>query len=278
MVWGFCGPRLWSLNDHEVAQACVRAYNDWVVEGWAATDPKRLIPSGIVYMPDPEIAAAEVRRNAARGVRAVSLSENPERLGLPSMHTRHWDPLLAACEETATVINLHLGSSSSRPTASSDAPVLVSSLMWPAHMMCAAAEWVYSEACLRFPNLKLAFSEGGVGWVPVLLQRMERAQRMRGSIMDWSGGDVTPMDVFLRNFWFCAIEEPYSFDQRHRYRIDHVMLESDYPHSDTSWPNTQRAVHDQVESLSSAEVAQVTHLNAAALYGLELPTEPEWVR
>ena len=179
MVWGFCGQKVWGLRDPEAAKACVRAYNDWIAEEWTGRHPDRLIPNQIVYMPDPVLAAEEVRRNAARGFRSVTLSENPERLGLPSIFTKHWDPLLAACEETGTVVNLHLGSSSSRPAASSDTPAAVSSLMWPAHVMCAAAEWVYSQAVLRFPRLRLAFSEGGVGWVPVLLQRMERAHRMR---------------------------------------------------------------------------------------------------
>ncbi len=277
MVWGFCGQRVWGLADPLVAQACVRAYNDWTAEEWAGLYPDRLIPNQIVYLPDPSVAAQEVRRNADRGFRAVSLSENPERLGLASIHTRHWDPLLRACEETDTVINLHLGSSSSRPYASSDAPVAVSSMMWPAHVMCAAAEWVYSQVCLRYPRLRLTFSEGGVGWVPVLLQRMDRAHRMRGEMTGWPSGDLTPMDVFLHNFWFCAIDEPYSFDQRHRFGVDRILLESDYPHSDTSWPHTQDAVHEQIKDLSPEEVALVTHRNAAALYGHPLPTSPEWV-
>ena len=271
MVWGFCGQRLWGMRDRAVAKACVRAYNDWVAEQWAGAHPDRLIPGQIVYLPDPETAAEEVRRNAGRGFRAVSLSENPERLGLPSIHTGHWDPLLDACEETGTVINLHLGSSSSRPPASSDAPVAVSSLMWPAHVMCAAAEWVYSQVCLRFPGLRIVFSEGGIGWVPVLLQRMERAHRMRSDFTGWPPAGPSPMEVFLQNFWFCAIEEPYSFDQRHRFGVDRILLESDYPHSDTTWPDTQQAVHDQVKDLTPSEIAQVTHGNAAALYGHPLP-------
>jgi predicted TIM-barrel fold metal-dependent hydrolase len=270
MVWGFCGQKVWGLRDPAVAQACVRAYNDWIAEDWAGRHPDRLIPNQIVYMPDPLVAAEEVRRNAARGFRSVTLSENPQRLGLPSVFTDHWDPLLDACAETGTVVNLHLGSSSSRPSASDDAPAAVSSLMWPAHVMCAAAEWVYSQAVLRFPQLRLAFSEGGVGWVPVLLQRMERAHRSRGEMM-WPDVDVTPMDVLLGSCWFCAIEEPYSFDQRYRIGVEHILLESDYPHSDTSWPDTQIAMAEQLKDLPPDEVDLVTHRNAADLYGHPVP-------
>jgi predicted TIM-barrel fold metal-dependent hydrolase len=276
MLWGFCGQRVWRHRDADVGKACVRAYNDWVAEEWAGAEPERLIPNQIVYMPDPEAAAAEVYRNAERGFRALSLSENPEWLGLPSMHTRHWDPLLAACAATGTVINLHLGSSSARPRASSDLPGNATALLWPAQSMCSAAEWVYSQVCLRFPSLRFVISEGGVGWVPVLLQRMERSERMRAS-REWPSPGPSPMDVFLENFWFCAIEEPYSFDQRHRFRMDRILLETDYPHPDTSWPDSQQAVHEQVADLSPREIAMVTHENAAALFGHVLPTDPAWL-
>jgi predicted TIM-barrel fold metal-dependent hydrolase len=256
--------------------ACVRAYNDWIADEWAGRHPDRLIPNQIAYLPDPALAAAEVIRNAERGFKSVTLSENPEWLGLPSIHTRHWDPLLAACEETGTVINLHLGSSSTRPATSSDAPVWVSHLLWPAHVMGAAAEWVYSQACIRFPGLRLVFSEGGIGWVTMLLERMERAFRDRSATIDWPVGEVTPMDIVHRNLWFCAIEEPYSFEQLGHIGVDRILLESDYPHADTSWPRTQDAVHEQVRALSPADVAKVTHRNAADLYRHPLPSDPTW--
>ncbi len=279
MVWGFCGQRIWGLEDPDVAQACVRAYNDWIAEEWAGADPERLIPNQIVYLRDPAVAAAEVRRNAERGFRSVTLSENPEWLGLPSVHTRHWDQLLDACQETDTVINLHLGSSSTRPTTSSDAPVWVSHLLWPAHVMGAAAEWAYSQVCLRFPRLRLVFSEGGIGWVPLLLERMERAYRSRSQTIDWPGDDVTPGEVLQRNFWYCAIEEPCSFEQAHHIGTDRIMLESDYPHADTSWPHTQAAVHEQVTVLSSpSDVEKVTHANASALFQQPLDHAGDWMR
>ena len=100
----------------------VRAWNDWHLEDWAGAYPDRIIPCQIPWLLDPELAADEIRRNAARGFKAVSFPENPEPLGLPSIHTGYWDPLLAACEETDTVVCLHVGSSGATPTTSSDAP------------------------------------------------------------------------------------------------------------------------------------------------------------
>jgi predicted TIM-barrel fold metal-dependent hydrolase len=277
MVWGFCGQKIWGLKDADLALACVRAYNDWVFEEWSGPYVERIIPASVPYMRDPIQAAEEVRRNAARGFKAVHFSENPEKVGLPSIHTRYWDPFIQACEETETTVNLHLGSSSTRPSVSSDTPVAVTSLLWPAQTMCAAADWVYSKIAVRFPRIKLVMSEGGIGWVPMLRERMERGHRMRGEVMAW-GEDITPAELLLRNFWFCAIEEPRSMECRDHIGVDRIMLEVDYPHADTSWPDTQASVYQMLSHVPPDQVRKITHQNAAHVYRHPIPTDVGWAR
>ena len=82
---------LWG-KDRELAELCVYAYNDWMVEEWCGQSGGRLLPLCIVPLWDAELAAAEIRRNAARGVRAVAFTEMPAYLDLPSIHTGYWDP------------------------------------------------------------------------------------------------------------------------------------------------------------------------------------------
>ena len=110
----FCGQTFTEAQDHDLGLACVRAYNDWMVEEWCAGSGGRLIPLVIVPLWDAELAAAEVRRNAARGVHAVCFSEIPPP-GAAVDHSGAWDPFLAACQETRTTINMHIGSSSRMP-------------------------------------------------------------------------------------------------------------------------------------------------------------------
>ena len=98
----FCGQTFLEAKDRELAEACVYAYNDWMVEEWCGDSGGRLIPLTLIPLWDADLAAAEVRRNAARGVRAVCFSEIPPHLGLPSIHTGYWDPFFVACEETQT--------------------------------------------------------------------------------------------------------------------------------------------------------------------------------
>lgn len=109
--WGFCGTTLSRIPDPKVSLAAVQAYNDWVLEEWCGSYPDRFVPCQIPWLREPAVAANEIRTNAARGFNAVSFSENPEAIGFRSLYSGDWDPFFAACQETDTVINLHIGSS-----------------------------------------------------------------------------------------------------------------------------------------------------------------------
>ena len=138
-------------DDDDLTFAAIRAYNDWHLEAWCGAAPNassRTRSRGCAY---PVVAGEEVRRNAARGFRALTFSEAPEKLGLPSLHTGYWDPLYAACEETETVICLHVGSSGSSPMTAPDAPPETVSVLFFAYGMYAAVDWLYSKVPVRFP-------------------------------------------------------------------------------------------------------------------------------
>ncbi len=121
----FCGQLFAENGERDQSAAMVRAYNDWHIDEWAGTHPGRFVPLAIPILWDPELAAAEVRRVAAKGCHAVTFSSNPHALGLPSLYTDHWDPFWKACEDEGTVVCMHLGSSSTVPITSPDAPVEV---------------------------------------------------------------------------------------------------------------------------------------------------------
>jgi len=159
----FCGQTFTEAKDKDVALECVKAYNDFQVEEWCGEADGRLIPLIIVPLWDPQLMADEVRRNAARGVRAVCFSEIPPRLDLPSVHTEHLDPFFAACDETGTVINMHIGSSSKMPSTSKDAPAAVGSTLTFANSCFSLVDWLMSGVFTRFPNLKIAYSEVSIG-------------------------------------------------------------------------------------------------------------------
>ena len=270
MVFSFAGQRFMRMRDPNLGRLCMQAYNDWLIEEWVAAYPDRLIPSQLTWLCDAEIAAAEIRRNAERGFKAVSFSENPEKLGLPSLHTGYWDPFLAACAETTTVVNLHVGSSSQVMHPSTDAPVDTVTALFAVNSMLASVDWIYSGIPLRFPDIKIALSEGGIGWVPMILDRLDFLfDRPRTST--WPERSLSPSDVLQRNFWFTTLWDPSIFPLRDRIGVDHIMLEVDYPHVDSTWPDTQDLIDRHLNGVAPADVAKITHQNAAALYRHPLP-------
>lgn len=270
---GFGGQRLQlATKDTELALASVRAWNDWHLEEWAGTYPDRIIPCQLPYMLDPELGAEEIRRNADRGFKAVTFSEAPHALGLPSMHTGHWDPILRACEETGTVINLHIGSGSSSPSTSEDAPPDVVGVLFFAYSMFAVVDWLYAMVPVKFPDLKIVSAEGGIGWVAGLMDRLDHMLSYHSMYGTWTSDiDMTPAEVLQRNFWFCAVEDPSSFVQRDRIGVENILLEADYPHCDSTWPDTQAVIEQEIGGLPEDDVAKITWQNASELYRHPVP-------
>ena len=269
---GFAGQRLQRLaRDPQMALACVRAWNDWMIEEWCAYAPGRMIPMQLPFLGDPVVAAAEVRRNAERGFKAMTFSEAPHLLGLPSLHTGHWDPLMEACAETGTAVCLHVGSSGTSPATAPDAPSDTIGVLFFGYAMFAAVDWLYSKLPVRFPELRICLSEGGIGWVAGLIDRLEHVRRYDSMYGTWNDVALSPAETFRRNFWFCAIDDPSSFQQRDVIGVENILVESDYPHCDSTWPGTQETLRKQFVGLSLAEIERVTWRNASELFGHPVP-------
>jgi predicted TIM-barrel fold metal-dependent hydrolase len=268
---GFAGQRLQQVTtDPGLAMAAVRAWNDWHLEEWAGTYPERIIPCQIPWLLDADVGAAMIRENAERGFKAVTFSEEPSALGLPTIHSGYWDPMFRACEETGTVINLHIGSSGSSPSTTADAPPDVAGVLFFAYAISAAVDWLFSLAPVRYPELKICLSEGGIGWVPALLDRLDHMGTYSQMYGTWQS-DLTPSEVLQRNFWFCAVEDQSAFALRDRIGVSHILLESDYPHCDSTWPNTQRVIEEEIGGLPDEDVKKMTWENASLLYRHPVP-------
>lgn len=266
MVAGFAGARFAETHDPEFGLAAMRAWNDWHLEAWVGAYPERFLAQQITWLRDPMIAAAEIRRNADRGFYSLSFPEQPEKLGLPSIYTGYWDPVMRACAETGTVLSLHVGSASSVVSGSSDAPPDVVASLFFVSSIITTSDWLYSKIPLRFPELRIAISEGGIGWVPALIDRLEHCSRYREYTGGWIGEDLSPIDVLRRNFWFCALDDTAGFLLLDQIGADRIMVESDYPHTDTTWPDTQQYLERQLGFLPPDVIEQLTWRNASQLY------------
>lgn len=265
----FCGQTFLDAKDKEVALECVYAYNNFLVEEWTADGGGRIIPMGLVPLWDVELAAAEVRRNAARGVTAVAFSEIPAKLGLASVHTRYWDPFLQACDETGTVICCHLGGSSTSFTTSEDAPPGLNMSIFSVNSMISFADLLTSGILARFPNLKYAYSESQIGWIPYFLEQLDRVWQKPYSLTKLDPVlKEAPSSYYKDRVYGCFFDDAYGIENRYRIGIDQITFESDYPHQDTNWPNTRSLAQELLGDLPQEDANKIARENAIRLFRL----------
>ena len=266
---GFCGQLFARTADKDVALAMIRAYNDWHIDEWCGTYPGRFIPCALPAIWEPEVMAAEVRRTAAKGALAVTFSENPSKLGWPSFHTDHWDPFWTACSEEGIVVCLHIGSSSELVITSPDAPMDVLITLTPINIVQAAADLIWSPVLRKFPDLKIALSEGGIGWIPYFLERVDYNYQRHHY---WTGqdfGDRLPSEVFNEHIITCFIDDHFGVASRRFLNMDKVCWECDYPHSDSTWPTAPETFMKQMDGVDRLDIDKISHLNAIWNFGYD---------
>ena len=286
-VTRFCGQLFSEASDLDFGLVCLKAYNDWMIEEWCGAAPGRYIPLILIPLWDPRLAVAEMQRCAERGATTFAFSENPAPLGLPTIHDPdgYWDPVLSAANDLEMVASMHVGSSSQIPQIAPDAPFMAN-LTWGAVRTSGAMlSWIFSGMFQRFPKLKIALSEGEIGWMPYFLERAEQVldkQRywvMRGQkFMDHAGNsaDLDTLDIretFRNHVYGCFIEDHHGIANLDEIGEDNVMCETDYPHSDSTWPNCLEVVKGIIGHLPDTTQYKLLRGNAETLYRFT-PAEP----
>ncbi len=267
----FCGQFFASRaqQDPDLALAVLQAYNDWHIDAWCGAHPERFIPCTIPPIWDPELMAAEVHRTVAKGSHCVSFSMNPHALGLPSLHGDHWDPFWAACDETDTVVTLHIGSGGLEVTTSPDAPMNVRITCSGINIYPTAADLVWSPIFQKFKNVKVALAEGGVGWIPYFLERIDYTYEHHKAWTEPKLGGRLPSEIFRERIITCFIVDKFGLGSLGAMNEDMVAWECDYPHSDTTWPRSPEVVWDSVQGLTDEQINKITHANAMRLFSFD---------
>ncbi|MEZ5142347.1 MAG: amidohydrolase family protein [Acidimicrobiales bacterium] len=266
----FCGQLFARTEDKAQAEAMLRAYNDWHIDTWCGSHPGRFIPLALPALWDPELAADEIRRVAAKGCHAVTFSENPEKLGYPSFHNEHWDPLWRACCDEGVVVCLHIGSSSQLVITSVEAPINVMITLQPMNIVQAAADVLWSRVLQDFPDLRIALSEGGIGWIPYFLERVDYVYQHHRA---WTGHDLgmLPSELFNERFVTCFIDDAFGLEARDHLNLEMITWECDYPHSDSTWPESPERLFEalQAAEVPDDEVHRITHANAMRVFSYD---------
>jgi predicted TIM-barrel fold metal-dependent hydrolase len=266
---GFSGRLFAAASDKELALAVVQAYNDWHIDEWCGSYPDRMIPMALPVLWDPELAATELRRVAKKGCHSITFTENPATLGYKSFHDPSWDPLWKAAVDENVVISIHLGSSGQLAITAPDAPVDVMITLQPMNICQAAADLVWSRVIKEFPDIRFALSEGGTGWIPYFMDRLDRTYDMHRA---WTGqdfGDRLPSEIFREHFLTCFVADPVGVQLRHLIGIDSIAWECDYPHSDSSWPEAPEELERVTVGVPDEDIHKITWENSCRHFGYD---------
>jgi predicted TIM-barrel fold metal-dependent hydrolase len=266
----FCGQTFYEGSDKDLGLACVKAYNDWMVEDWCGRSDGYNIPLCLIPLWDVELAAQETLRNAQRGVHAICFSELPHHLKLPTIHSGYWDPLFQVCNDWGVTICMHVGSSSTNPMGSPDAPAGASATISFNNSMASLGDWLYSTRLIKFPKLKLAYSEGQIGWIPYALERADTVWEQHDS---WQRSkDVLPeppSTYYYGRIFGCFTADRHGLKSLDEVGPHNICFEIDYPHTDTTWPHSKEYAEKILAGLDEQVVYDVLRGNAIRMLELD---------
>jgi predicted TIM-barrel fold metal-dependent hydrolase len=268
----FAGHRFFlGVKDLVLGLACLRAYNDFLLDDWCATDRSRLFGAAVLPLHDVDLAVSELERVIAKGAKAIAFSENPTVLGLPSVHTDHWDPLWSVVDEARIPVCMHIGSSSRLVTTSDDAPPTVLVSLIGVNSMMAGVDWLMSGILERFAGIKVILSEGGAGWIPYILERADKAFhdgriQPNAAIGQTSrGGTVPPSLLFREHMYVCLVDEHFALRSLGDVPVDNLLWEGDYPHGDGLWPDNHRYLEEVLADVPDQDATKIAETNLREL-------------
>jgi predicted TIM-barrel fold metal-dependent hydrolase len=256
-------------HDKEIALVMLQAYNDWVIDEWCAAYPGRFIPLCIVPMWDVELAAAEAHRVARKGCRSISFLETPHVQDYPSFLSGYWDPMMQALCDENIILSLHIGAGFDVIKRAPEAPV--DHLMVLACQISAitAQDLLFGPTLRRFPDLRVALSEGGIGWIPFYFDRIDRHYQNQAWLHhNEDFGGKRPSEVFREHILACYITDPSGLLLRDRIGVEIIAWECDYPHTDTTWPESPEFAWREFQDAGcrDEEIHQITWQNTCRFF------------
>jgi predicted TIM-barrel fold metal-dependent hydrolase len=258
----FDGQTFHTAPDKALALRHMQAYNDWHYDEWCMAYPGRFIPLGVLPTWDMAATVREIHRLADKGFRAVMMNENPTVQGLPSIHNDYWDPMFKAIADTDTTVALHIGSGNPAPHASMESPIEAWISTMPLSVSQGVADWLQLEELHTYPSLRIAISEGGLGWVPYFMERADFSNWRHKAWTHSRFQDIKPSDLVRRHFLHCFVDDKFGLKNLNAIGEDNAAYECDYPHSDTLWPEVPEHLWDSVKHLTEQQIDKVTHGNA----------------
>ena len=263
---GFAGQAFWHAKDRVNAARIIRAYNDWHIDQWCASAPARFIPNAILPLWDIDLTLREVVRTVDKGCYSVCFPDNPAAHGMPSIHSKSWEPLWQLCNDAGVLLNCHLDTGHGTPHASAESPIDAWLTAMPLNIVNSAADWLSASFWYYYPRLKVVLTGSGVAWIPYFLERADQVFRQHSAWTRANYGGLLPSEVFRQHFVTSLVDDPLGLASRGDVSADTTLWSADYPHADCNWPNTPEILWESLANLAIDDIRKITHGNAMRLW------------
>jgi predicted TIM-barrel fold metal-dependent hydrolase len=260
------------IKDTPLMSAIFRAYNDWLAE-FCTTDPARLKGIAMVNVDDVQEGIRELERCARMGLAGAMITE------YPLDHRRYdqpdYEPFWAAAESLGMPLSLHTATRREGKIRGAGAKTLrdatsrSTKAFYPAMSMC---DMIFSGVFERHPRLTLAIVEFELSWAPNVLAAMDYTYRERHEeAFHRFKGDMRPSDFFHRNVVLSFQEDAIGIRLRDVIGVDNMMWGSDYPHSESTFPQSRKILAEILSGVPHDEQAKIVGSNTARVYGFDAP-------
>jgi predicted TIM-barrel fold metal-dependent hydrolase len=274
---GFASAAFLRIPDEELRTLCTTIYNDAVAE-WQAESGGRLFPQAILPFWDLDATLAEMRRcTEDLKLKGFTITDTPERVGLPDYGTAHWEPFWELANDLRAPLNFHIGSAGGGFSPFIDSP-------WPSmgreRKMAIGATCIYLDNARmisnllfsglfdRYPNLKLVSVESGIGWIPFVI---EAAEYQLDEMCPNEGKALQrrPTEYFRDHIYACFWFEDYGPRvMMDKIGVNNILFETDFPHPTCLYPKSQEHLASILADLSEETRRRVLQENASELYGI----------
>jgi predicted TIM-barrel fold metal-dependent hydrolase len=281
-VGGFGSQAFLGLKDPGLMLACVRAYNDFLID-WISPDPRRFIPILATPFWDVEASVAEIERCAKLGHKGVLFTGEPQSHGMPILGSRHWDPLWAAAQSCNLPVSFHIGAGTfddgytperieTTGMGRTNGFAAVSLFLDNGKQL---TDLLFSGVLPRFPELKVLSVESGIGFIPFVLEACDYTFEYGDVRKSSPEFKLKPSEYFARQVYGCYIFEEYApRELMDVIGVDNILFETDYPHPVCLYDNVRAKIDAALGDAPRESQRKVLFENAAKLYGVETPDVP----
>ncbi len=254
--------RMFSIDDPDLLRACFRAYNDWIAQ-FVGAHPDRLKALALIPLDDMEAAVIELHRTRKLGLGAAVIGLHQETDDV-QYDSPTYDPFWAAAQELEMPISMHVLTNRAKIPIR-NAITKSTDVYW---MERTLATMIFGGVFQRFPRVKAISAENDVGWVPFFMERMDYVfGKGMASQYPIGSGSEKPSDFFRRNIYCTFMRDRSGILAREQVGVEHMLWSSDYPHFDSTWPNSQKVIGDIFQGVPEEDKGKIIAGNAAKMYG-----------